>query len=79
MNLLFTCPQNMTTDSLVTSNDSHLLYTLFYRREEIIDIIKQRFVEKNNVNLQIFGIDAPNLKDFTTTEKDMKKGNHLCL
>lgn len=29
-----------------------------------------------NSNLPIFGIDKPNLKDFTTTEKDLKRGQN---
>jgi hypothetical protein len=36
--------------------------------------LKHRFAEKINQNLPIFGIDKNNLKDFTTTEKDFKKG-----
>lgn len=45
-----------------------------YRRDEIIEVVKHRFAEKMNQNLPIFGIDKANLKDFTTTEKDFKKG-----
>lgn len=52
---------------------SHLIVFIF-RREEVIDTLKHRFAEKMNQNLPIFGIDKPNLKDFTTTEKDFKRG-----
>ena len=45
-----------------------------YRREEIIDILKHRFVEKLNANIPIFGIDKSDLREFTTTERDMKRG-----
>jgi indole-3-glycerol phosphate synthase len=38
--------------------------------------LKHRFAEKINQNLPIFGIDKNNLKDFTTTEKDFKKGQN---
>jgi Unconventional myosin tail, actin- and lipid-binding len=44
------------------------------RREEIIHILKQHFAERNGINLPIFGIDKVNLSDFTTTEKDKKRG-----
>jgi hypothetical protein len=45
-----------------------------FRREEIIDILKHRFAEKMKENLPVFGIDKNTLTDFTTTEKDMKRG-----
>ena len=32
-----------------------------------------------NSNLPIFGIDKANLKDFTTTEKDFKRGQNRFL
>lgn len=38
--------------------------------------MKTRFAEKMNANLPIYGIDKGNLKDFTTTEKDFKKGQN---
>ena len=44
------------------------------RREEIFEVLKQRFVEKYSQNLPVFGIQKPNLREFTTTEKDMKRG-----
>jgi hypothetical protein len=43
------------------------------RREEIIDILKYRFVETMQVNLPIFGIQKANLREFTTTETQMVK------
>jgi hypothetical protein len=45
-----------------------------FRREEIIDIIKHRFCQFSQHNLPIFGIEKSDLRDFTTTEKDMRKG-----
>jgi hypothetical protein len=63
---------NMTTD-LCQKGISSCLY-IFYRRDEIIEVIKHRFAEKINANLPIYGIDKKDLKDFTTTEKDMKRG-----
>lgn len=46
------------------------------RRDEIIEVLKHRYAEKYQANLPIFGIDKSNLKEFTTTEKDMKKGQN---
>ncbi len=43
------------------------------RRDEIIEILKQRFIEKMSLNLPIFGIPSPDLRDYTTTEKDAIK------
>ena len=56
----------------------HVLSEYDYRfhsekREDIIAILKQRFLDLNRANLPIFGINKNNLRDFTTTEKDMKK------
>lgn len=45
------------------------------RREAIIDIIKRRFYDIKKKNLPTFGTSSPNLKDFTTTEKDKRKQN----
>mmetsp|Transcript_23184 Transcript_23184/g.17611 ORF Transcript_23184/g.17611 Transcript_23184/m.17611 type:complete len:165 (+) Transcript_23184:141-635(+) len=44
------------------------------KREEIIEILKLRFLEMKRQNLPIFGINKNNLVNYTTTEKDMKKG-----
>ncbi len=63
---------NMTTDSYQKGKERHQ-YIGIYRREEVIEIIKQRYAEKQQDNLPIFGIDKSNLNDFTTTEKDMKR------
>ena len=62
----------MIIDLSLISNSQLLI--LFFRRDEIIECIKLRFVEKNKANLPIFGIPSQNLRAYTTTEKDMKKG-----
>jgi hypothetical protein len=60
-----------TTDSFLISKSTSIN---MIRRDEIIDVVKQRFVEKLSVNLPVFGIEKPHLKEFTTTEKDAKRG-----
>lgn len=44
------------------------------RRDEIINVLKITFAQKNGINLPIFGVEKNNLVDFTTTEKDKKRG-----
>ncbi len=44
------------------------------KREEIIQTLKQVFVDLNSKNLPIFGVPNKTLTDFTTTEKDHKRG-----
>jgi len=58
------------------SNFNWFLIKFVFRRDEIIEVLKHRYAEKMNQNLPIFGIDKANLKDFTTTEKDFKKGQN---
>lgn len=77
-NSAFMLVENMITDSyqigkffLIQFLTSQLL-----RRDEIIEVLKHRFAEKLQANLPIFGIEKSHLKDFTTTEKDMKKGQN---
>lgn len=43
------------------------------RRDEIIDVIKRCYYVKKQKNVPIFYITNKDLRDFTTTEKDMKK------
>jgi hypothetical protein len=40
----------------------------------VIEILKLRYLDLRKQNLPIFGISKPNLRDYTTTEKDMKRG-----
>jgi len=60
-----------TIGSYPTSKDS---LADLRRREEIISVVKRRYIEVFNKNVPIYGIDKANLRDFTTTEKDAKKG-----
>ena len=43
------------------------------KREEIIDVIKRAFFVCQKKNVPIFHVTSKDLRDFTTTEKDMKK------
>ncbi|CAI2363739.1 unnamed protein product [Moneuplotes crassus] len=43
-------------------------------REEIIQSLKMAYISLMKTNLPIYGIDAKDLKNFTTTEKDKIKG-----
>lgn len=43
------------------------------RREEIIDLIKRLYLIEHKKNVLMFHVTDKNLKDFTTTESDMKK------
>jgi len=40
----------------------------------VVDLLKRLYVIEMKVNCPIFHTQAKDLKDFTTTEKDMKKG-----
>ena len=40
----------------------------------MINLLKQRFAKLKSFNLPIYGIQNTNLRDYTTTEKDMKRG-----
>ena len=43
------------------------------RREEIIDVIKKCYYVKKQKNIPMFYVTVKDLRDFTTTEKDMKR------
>lgn len=44
------------------------------RRDEIVDLLKQLYLIQTKQNCPVFHTQAKDLKDFTTTEKDLKKG-----
>jgi hypothetical protein len=44
------------------------------KREEIINIVKHVYADRNGINLPIFGVPKSNLTEFTTTEKDKNRG-----
>lgn len=49
------------------------LFNSYYRRDEIISILKARYCDILQINLPIFGIEKNDLREFTTTERDMKR------
>jgi hypothetical protein len=68
-----------TTGSRVTSKERLLLgltrvCVLLLRREKIFNVIKVGYVTKKKQNLPIYGIKSKDLREVTTTEKDMGKG-----
>jgi hypothetical protein len=73
-NLHCTLTPSMTIDSNLKSKIIYILNSI--RREEIIGIIKKTFAERNGINLPIFGVPRSNLNEFTTTEKDVKRGTN---
>ena len=58
-----------------------IIFWLFYlvsrfcknRREEILDVLKRCYYIKKQKNVPIFYATSKDLREFTTTEKDMKK------
>ncbi len=68
-----------TTGSRVSSKERLLLgltrvCVLLLRREKIFNVIKVGYVTKKKQNLPIYGIKSKDLREVTTTEKDMGKG-----
>lgn len=45
-----------------------------HRREKLFNVIKVGFVTKKKQNLPIYGIKGKDLREVTTTEKDLEKG-----
>jgi len=43
------------------------------KREEILDVLKRCFYIKKQKNVPMFYATSKDLREFTTTEKDMKK------
>jgi hypothetical protein len=48
--------------------------TLTYRRDGLINALKLAFTAKTKRNLPIYGIKIKDLREFTTTEKDLERG-----
>lgn len=43
-------------------------------RDEIMNLIKRMYIKIHNKNLPIYSVPTKDLRDYTTTEKDLKKG-----
>ena len=71
------CPPATTTASPLISKCAKIWFWLLYvceiRREEIIDVLKKCYYVKKQKNIPMFYVTVKDLRDFTTTEKDMKK------
>ena len=65
---------NTTTDLFPKSKFNYLIHIYFYRREIIIGLLIKRYADKMKTNLKMYDIPEKNLKGFTTTEKDSKRG-----
>lgn len=50
-----------------------LIFVYKLRREEILDVLKRVYYVKKQKNVPIFYATCKDLREFTTTEKDMKK------
>lgn len=48
-------------------------YRFSHRREEILDVLKRVYYINKQKNVPIFYATSKDLREFTTTEKDMKK------
>ena len=52
-----------------------MLFLFEIRREEIIDVLKRCYYNLKQKNVPMFHVsEKKDLRDFSTTEKDMKKG-----
>lgn len=64
--------KNMTIGlSLISKNPQS---NPLYRRDKVFNVIKMGFASKMKANLPIYGIKNKDLREFTTTEKDLEKG-----
>ena len=67
-------PSKCTVEFTIHVTGSYDYRFLSNRRDEIVHLLKQLFIIVHKKNCPIYGITGKDLKDFTTTEKDYKKG-----
>lgn len=67
-------PSKSNTEFSIHVSGSYDYRFLSPKRDAIIHMIKQLYAVVNQKNCPIFGIPRKDLKEFTTTEKDFKKG-----
>jgi hypothetical protein len=63
---------SMTTDFAPTSKCYQFHNAV--SREKVFNVVKVGFVTKQKKNLPIYGIKSKDLREVTTTEKDLEKG-----
>jgi len=69
-------PSKNTSEFTVQVQTSYDYRLISARRDEIMDLIKRLYIVKMNKNVPIFHVMSKDLEDYTTTEKDMKKGEN---
>ena len=67
-------PSTLLTEFIILVATSYDYRLLSPRREEILDVIKRLYIAGMNRDIPIYHLTTKNLKDFTTTENEMKKG-----
>jgi len=67
-------PSKCTTEFTIHVTGSYDYRFLSNRRDDIVLLLKQLFIIVHKKNCPMYGITAKDLKEFTTTEKDYKKG-----
>jgi len=69
-------PSKSLTEFTVQVQTSYDYRLISPRRDEIIDLIKRLYIVKMNKNVPIYHVKSKDLEVFTTTEKDMEKGEN---
>lgn len=69
-------PSKCTTEFTIQVQVSYDYRLISSRREEVLDVIKRLYIVKLGRNMPIYHVTCKDLKDYTTTEKDMKKGEN---
>ena len=69
-------PSKCTTEFTIHVERSYDYRFISSRRDQIVDQLKRLYIVKKGKNCPLFGIVEKDLKDFTTTEKDFKKGTN---
>ena len=67
-------PSKCTTEFTIHITGEYDYRFLSPRREEIMTLIKKLYIVHKNQNCPIFAVTSKDLKEYTTTEKDFKKG-----
>lgn len=68
---LFTDQSSSISDTKVKSI---FMDNKLFRREEIIQSLKLAFISSTKSDMPIYGIKSKDLREYTTTDKDVEKG-----